>query len=391
MRLYRAGRVDGLNAITSQDVSDFKCESCIMGKGTRLPSPPAEDIRASKPGELIHFDLWGPATATSIGGARYFLTCYDDYSRKVHLSFLKQKSDAFSAIKSYIALVECQLGTKVKALRSDNGGEFTSREWDNYIRQLGIQHIRVPPDAHAQNGRVERVHLAILNLVRTYLIDTGLPQSFWAEGASYAAYTRNRTPCGPQSAIPDDKWFGKSKRHIHLHAFGSTAYFRDHRQISKLSPRYRRGLLLGYQEGTHKYRIWDGNKVIITRDTIFPMISGDDLVKSGDGTYSAPIDLKLGDNMRNVRDYTPANSQLDGIKTAGGRNCGDGKFDIHSKERGYNFDDFLGDFHGVLQRNRNREHLGTGGQHHTPLHSPPHSLSRSYSDQQRPRSVRLQG
>jgi hypothetical protein len=79
MGLYRAGRIDGLNAITSQDVSDFKCESCIMGKGTRLPSPPAEDIHATKPGKLIHIDLWGPATNTSIGGARYFLTCYDDY------------------------------------------------------------------------------------------------------------------------------------------------------------------------------------------------------------------------------------------------------------------------------------------------------------------------
>jgi hypothetical protein len=119
------------------------------------------------------------------------------------------------------------------------------------MRQLGIQHIRVPPDAHAQNGRVERVHLTILNLVRTYLIDTGPPQSFWAECASYATYSRNRTPCGPQSAIPDNKWFGKSKRHDHFHAFGSTAYFRDHRHNSKLSPHYRKGLLLGYQEGIH--------------------------------------------------------------------------------------------------------------------------------------------
>jgi hypothetical protein len=126
MRLYRAGRIDGLHAITSHDVYDFKCKSCIMGKGTRLPSPPAEDICATKPGEFIHIDLWGPATVTSIGGARYFLTCYDNYSRKVHLSFLKQKPDAFTAIKSYIALVERQPGTMVKTLCSDNGGEFTS-------------------------------------------------------------------------------------------------------------------------------------------------------------------------------------------------------------------------------------------------------------------------
>jgi hypothetical protein len=106
MRLYRAGRIDGLDAITSQDVSDFKCESCIMGKGTRLPSPPAEDIRATKPGELIHIDLRGPAAVTSIGGARNFLTCYDDYSCKVHLSFLKQKSDAFTLSSHTLRLLK---------------------------------------------------------------------------------------------------------------------------------------------------------------------------------------------------------------------------------------------------------------------------------------------
>lgn len=47
----------------------------------------------------------------------------------------------------------------MKTPPSDNGGEFTSKAWSDYIIQQGIQHIRVPPDAHAQNGRVERVHL----------------------------------------------------------------------------------------------------------------------------------------------------------------------------------------------------------------------------------------
>ncbi|RSH83889.1 hypothetical protein EHS25_005504 [Saitozyma podzolica] len=62
--------------------------------------------------------------------------------------------------------------------------------------------------------------------------------------------------------IPDDKWFGKPKRHDHLDAFGSTVYFRDHRHISKLSPRYLKGLLLGYQEGTHNYVGTIGDQLI---------------------------------------------------------------------------------------------------------------------------------
>lgn len=64
------------------------------------------------------------------------------------------------------------------------------------MHQQGIQYIRVPQDAHAQNGRVERVHLTILNLVRTYLIDTGLSQSLWAETASTRPTLATAHPAG---------------------------------------------------------------------------------------------------------------------------------------------------------------------------------------------------
>ena len=56
----------------------------------------------------------------------------------------------------------------------------------------GIEHIKVPPDAHAQNGRVERVHPTILNGVRTVLTHSGLGPEFWAEAANYA-HTRNHS------------------------------------------------------------------------------------------------------------------------------------------------------------------------------------------------------
>jgi hypothetical protein len=38
MRRCRAGRIDGLDAITAQDAQTFKCVTCIMGEGTRVPS-----------------------------------------------------------------------------------------------------------------------------------------------------------------------------------------------------------------------------------------------------------------------------------------------------------------------------------------------------------------
>jgi hypothetical protein len=78
------------------------------------------------------------------------------------------------------------------------------------------------------------------------------------------------------------------------------------------------GLLLGHQEGTHNYRIWDGNKVIITRDVIFPIISGDDFQNSGDDIFSARIGLSKRDRVSDYANYVPTDFQPDSIKTAVG-------------------------------------------------------------------------
>ena len=45
--------------------------------------------------DLIHTDVWGPSLGSSIGGARYYVTFIDYFSRKVRVYFLKQKSEVF--------------------------------------------------------------------------------------------------------------------------------------------------------------------------------------------------------------------------------------------------------------------------------------------------------
>ena len=58
------------------------------------------------------------------GGARYFMSFIDDYSRKVWVYFLKNKSEAFAKFKKWKAEVENQTRRKIKCLRSDNGTEY---------------------------------------------------------------------------------------------------------------------------------------------------------------------------------------------------------------------------------------------------------------------------
>src|SRR3954468_23155334 len=101
------------------------CEFCILGRQRRVSFSTSEH-RSKGLLDLIHTDVWGPSPVESVGGAKYFVTFIDDFSQKVWTFFLKHKSKVFQKFKEWKIMVEKQRGQKVKALRSDNGGEFTS-------------------------------------------------------------------------------------------------------------------------------------------------------------------------------------------------------------------------------------------------------------------------
>ena len=65
-------------------------------------------------------------------GEYYFMLSIDDYTRMTWVTFLKEKSEAFMKFKAFKALVENQSNRKIKYLRSDNGGEFTSNDLNEF-------------------------------------------------------------------------------------------------------------------------------------------------------------------------------------------------------------------------------------------------------------------
>ncbi len=77
--------------------------------------------------EMVHTDLSGPLDPMSRDGHRYALSYTDDYSSAVFVYFLQKKSDTVTATEKCLADI-APYG-KVKCIRSDNGTEFTSREY----------------------------------------------------------------------------------------------------------------------------------------------------------------------------------------------------------------------------------------------------------------------
>ena len=82
--------------------------------------------------ELVHIDVWGPAQVSSLGFSHYYVTFIDDATRKTWIYCIQNKYEVFNTFKKWKALVESEIGKRLNCLRSDNGGEYCSKEFDKY-------------------------------------------------------------------------------------------------------------------------------------------------------------------------------------------------------------------------------------------------------------------
>jgi transposase InsO family protein len=109
----------------------------------------------------VHIDLVGPTTTKGLKGEKHFMLLVDDYTRMTIVYFLKNKSEAFENFKIYKEMVENEMDLEIKCLRSDNGGEFTSKEFMDYCSSHGIKSQFYVGRTHQQNGVVERKNMKI--------------------------------------------------------------------------------------------------------------------------------------------------------------------------------------------------------------------------------------
>eukprot|EP00253_Pinus_taeda_P009101 PITA_09101 len=114
------------------------CKSCQFGKQTRTNFPEKEGS-ASRPLELVHTDVCGPFRTRSPRGEDYFILFIDNFYRMVWLGLMKHKDEAFKKFQSFKALVENESYYKIKCLRSNRGGEFTSNAFFDFCEEDGIR------------------------------------------------------------------------------------------------------------------------------------------------------------------------------------------------------------------------------------------------------------
>jgi hypothetical protein len=135
---------------------DSMCKPCQVGKQNRTQFKSKRFTSTEKPLQLVHMDLCGPSRQEGIGKENYFMLIIDDYSRLTWVAFLKEKDEAFEKFKTFKDLTKTQTCKRLKAVRSDRGGEFMSRDFKEFCDEHGIKREYTIPRTPQQNGVVER-------------------------------------------------------------------------------------------------------------------------------------------------------------------------------------------------------------------------------------------
>ncbi|CAI7753542.1 unnamed protein product, partial [Closterium sp. NIES-53] len=185
------------------------CPTCMQAKFTRDPFSSSE-ATAKAPLDEVVMDVVGPLKLGA-AGAEYFLTIVDVYTCMTWVYVLSKKSDVAETVKTdWLPMVERQQDRLVKAIRTDRGGEFPSKEFSLWLKKNGIRHSLTMPYSPAMNGIAERANRTITETARGLLIEAGLPDYFWPDAVRSACVAKNRalTHVGADKWVPYVEWIG---------------------------------------------------------------------------------------------------------------------------------------------------------------------------------------
>jgi len=104
-------------------------------------------------------------------GVLYFLLFINNFSRYTTMYFLSKRLELFSYFHDYKKLVEIHfLDYKILILRSNYGGKFTSKAFNQYCLHYGIQHQLANPYNLVQNEISERKNLILVEDMKHLVI-----------------------------------------------------------------------------------------------------------------------------------------------------------------------------------------------------------------------------
>ena len=202
-------------------------------------------------------------------GEKYFMAFTNEMSGRVSGTLLTCKDGALDAFQTYWAQAEKRCGKEIKSLRTDRGGQYLGKRFQQYLREARIQHIVTPLYSLAQNGLAERMNHTLMENARCILLDAQLSTKFWGYAVLTAAHIHNHLPAHTRNNLsPIANWTAKEPGIGYLRVFGSTAWVHIPKENrSKLDPKSTKWNLIGYVEnaGTKVNWLYDPARIQVIR------------------------------------------------------------------------------------------------------------------------------
>lgn len=269
--------VVGLPVIDLKD-AEATCEVCLKGKQNRERIPKRSEWKSTKGLQLVHNDICGPISPTSESGKMYIINFIDDYTRKYWTYFLSEKSEALRTFKEFKATAERELGQNLVCLRTDRGGEYNSKAFEDYCKEIGVKRQLMAAYTPQQNGIAERKNRSLMNMARCMLLEMSVPRSFWPEAVQYDVHILNRSPSAAlENITPEEKWSQHKPSVEHLRIFGCVAFaLVPYERRIKLDEKSVKCVMFGLSKESKAYRLYNPytKKIVVSRNVHFDESKG---------------------------------------------------------------------------------------------------------------------
>ncbi len=141
-----------------------RCGLCLAHSDKKEKPPPGEMPLATCPGQIVGADLIGPFVPGETGGAKYLLTMIDHFSGWCECYPLVAKTN--EDVWCWIRQDYVPRHGAMDILITDQGREFQSAEFNEWLKGMGVEHRRTTPYHPEANGKTERLNRTIKSLLR---------------------------------------------------------------------------------------------------------------------------------------------------------------------------------------------------------------------------------
>jgi transposase InsO family protein len=156
--------------------------------------------------------------------------------------------------------------SRIKCLRYDNGGEFTSKEFMNYYSSHGKKRQFSIARTPQQNGIVERKNRTVQEMAQTMLMDSKMTNIFWTQAVHTTVHIQIRVMLrNDTNKTPYELWKGRPANVKHFRVFGSKFYIkREDGRMGNFDSRVDKKVLVGYSSTRKEYKYYNLilNKVV---------------------------------------------------------------------------------------------------------------------------------